>query len=327
MLLVVAIITVVTLAGSFACSIFEAALYSIPIARVRAMAAEGKPGAARLLRLRESVDEPIAAILTLNTITHTVGASVAGGIVLRTYGDSVLAWFTAAFTLAMLLGTEIIPKTLGVRHASRLAPRFAFPIQVLIWAQYPLVRMSSYVTRLMGAGGHLPTPSELEIISVAEASRKGGAILPSELRLVKNALELDDIPTSDMMLPVEQVESVPADTSLEHLRDAGTLWNHSRLPVIAAGRPDHASGFVLRRDVFDALAADRFALSIADLQKPVQRVPLTLPANELMATLIRRKEHLAVVEDAQGRYVGIVTLEDVLERLIGRPIEDEYDET
>jgi CBS domain containing-hemolysin-like protein len=326
MLLVIAVITVVTLVGSFACSIFEAALYAIPIARVRAMEREGKPGAARLLRLRESVDEPIAAILTLNTITHTVGASVAGGIVLRTYGDIVLAWFTAGFTLAMLLGTEIIPKTLGVRHAASLAPRFAFPIQVLIWVQYPLVWVTSFVTRLMGDGSHLPTPSEQEIISVAEESRKGGEILPSELRLVKNALELDDVLTSELMLPKEKVEAVSSDTSLASLRDAGEIWNHSRIPVTDADRPDHASGFVLRRAVFDALAADRFSLSIADLQKPVQRVGTATPANELMATLIRRKEHLAVVEDDAGGYVGIVTLEDVIERLIGQPIVDEYDE-
>ena len=93
-----------------------------------------------------------------------------------------------------------------------------------------------------------------------------------------------------------------------------------------ADRPDHASGFVLRRAVFDALAADRFSLSIADLQKPVQRVGTATPANELMARLIRRKEHLAVVEDDAGDYVGIVTLEDVIERLIGQPIVDEYDE-
>ncbi len=326
MLLVVAAITVATLAGSFACSIFEAALYSTPITRVRAMEREGKPGAARLLRLRESVDEPIAAILTLNTITHTVGASVAGGIVLRAYGESMLALFTAGFTLAMLLGTEIIPKTLGVRYASRLAPHFAFPIQVLIWLQYPLVRVSAFLTRRMGAGSHLPTPSEMEIISVAEASRRGGKILPSELALVKNALVLDDVLTSDMMLPEKQVESVPSDASLQSLRDAGKVWNHSRIPVTDALRPDRASGFVLRRDVFDALAADRFSLAIAELQNPVLRVGLAMPANELMAKLIRRKEHLAVVEDDAGRFIGIVTLEDVLERLIGQPILDEYDE-
>jgi len=326
MLLVISVITLVTLVGSFACSIFEAALYAIPIARVRAMEREGKPGAARLLRLRESVDEPIAAILTLNTITHTVGASVAGGIVLRNYGDVVLAWFTVGFTLAMLLGTEIIPKTLGVRHAASLAPRFALPIQILIWVQYPLIWMTSLLTRLMGDGSHLPTPSEQEIVSVAEESRKGGEILPSELRLVKNALELDDVLTSELLVPREKVEGTSSDTTLASLRDAGEIWNHSRILVIDAARPDRASGFVLRRAVFDALAADRFSLSIADLQKPVQRVRLKTPANELMATLIRRKEHLAVVEDEKGGYVGIVTLEDVIERLIGQQIVDEYDE-
>lgn len=326
MLLIISVITVVTLAGSFACSIFEAALYAIPIARVRALVSEGKPGAALLLRLRESVDEPIAAILTLNTITHTVGASVVGGIVLRTYGDTVLAWFTAGFTLAMLLGTEIIPKTLGVRYAARLAPRFAFPIQVLIWLQYPLIWMTSFLTRLIGAGSHLPTPSEQEIISVAEESRKGGEILSSELRLVKNALELDDIVTSELMLPKEKVETVSSDTSLASLRDVGEIWKHSRILVTDAHRPDHVLGFVLRRAVFDALAADRFSLSIADLQKPVLHVEAATPANELMAKLIHRKEHLAVVEDDAGDYVGIVTLEDVIERLIGQPIVDEYDE-
>lgn len=327
MLLVISVITLVTLVGSFACSIFEAALYAIPIARVRAMERDGKPGAARLLRLRESIDEPIAAILTLNTITHTVGASVAGGIVLKEYGDTVLAWFTVGFTLAMLLGTEIIPKTLGVRHAASLAPRFALPIQILIWVQYPLIWMTSLLTRLMGDGSHLPTPSEQEIVSVAEQSRKGGEILPSELKLVKNALELDDVLTSELLVPREKVEKASSDTTLASLRDAGENWNHSRILVIDADRPDRASGFVLRRAVFDALAADRFSLSIAELQRPVQRVRTNTPANELMAMLIRRKEHLAVVEDEKGGYVGIVTLEDVIERLIGQQIVDEYDQS
>ena len=326
MLGILATITLVTLAGSFACSIFEAAFYAIPLARVRAMAAEGRPDAKRLLRLRESVDEPIAAILTLNTITHTVGASVAGGIVLRAYGDQMLAWYTAGFTLAMLLLTEIIPKTLGVRHATKLGPRFALPIQVLIWVQWPLIKVVALVTNWMGKGTHLPVPSEQEILSVAEQSRAGGAIRPHELRWVRGALKLDDTPVADLMKPRSEVESVVAAARLDDLRDVIPRWNHSRLVVTADTTAREVVGFVLRRDIVDAIAHDRFEPSIAEFTKPVAAVRSDLPASDLVAELLRRKEHLAIVRNAKGDYLGIVTLEDALERLLGEDIVDEFDE-
>jgi CBS domain containing-hemolysin-like protein len=324
-ILMIAIVVLVTLVGSFTCSIFEAALYTIPSARIDALIQKGVHGARRLQALRAAVDEPISAILTLNTITHTVGSALAGGLVFHTFGDQAFAIFTALFTLAMLLFTEIVPKTMGVRYATMLAPRFAFSIQVLIWVQWPLVKLAKGVTRLLGGGSHLPRPSEQEVISVAAQSQRAGEISLQEARWVRNVLYLNDVQAHQIMTPREHVEAIAVDKPLSELCDESIKWRHSRLLVHAQKNPDEILGVVLRRQVYDALARDHFDETISHLMSPSHNVNRNAPANELIDQFVARREHLFCVINTKNEYIGIVTLEDVLEEMLGQEIEDEFD--
>src|SRR5690606_17612245 len=159
------VVSSLTLFGSFLCSLFEAALYAITPSQLALLLEQNRSGARKLSELRADVEEPIAAILTINTITHTVGASVCGALVADHFGgNTAVGIFAAAFTVAVLLLTEIIPKSYGVRHAVRLAPLIVWPLQVMIWAVWPIVKGSGWLMRLLTGGGDHSGPTEDEVV-------------------------------------------------------------------------------------------------------------------------------------------------------------------
>jgi CBS domain containing-hemolysin-like protein len=194
----IAVITAVSLVGSFICSLMEAALYSIPRSRIETLQRAGHRGATRLANLRARIDEPIAAILTLNTAVNTLGAAWAGAMVGKYYGNEMLGIFSGMFTAAVLFFSEIIPKSLGVTYANTLAPRLAGFLQVLIWLLWPFVKISVVLTRLWGKQSRLTYPTEEDIISLAQLSQSGGVIMPHEARWVANALRLNDVRVRDI---------------------------------------------------------------------------------------------------------------------------------
>ncbi len=171
-------IVALSLVGSFFCSISEASLYSVSHARIETLRRHGLPGGKILSRLRSSIEEPIAAILILNTVFNTMGAVWAGALVDELFGLRWMMTFSAAFTVAMLLFSEIVPKSLGVVFSDRLAPRLARPLQALIWTLWPLVRLCTAIARLFGRKASLAHITEEDVISTAELSRKSGHILP-----------------------------------------------------------------------------------------------------------------------------------------------------
>ena len=181
------VITSISLIGSFLCSLMEAALYSMPRSRIESLKREGDPGGIRLSNLRDKIDEPIAAILTLNTAVNVMGAAWAGALVSSYYGDTWLGFFSAAFTFGVLFFSEIIPKSLGVTYANVLAPKLSSLIQLLVKVLMPFVKVSVFITRLWGSNSHLNMPTEEDIISLAKLSRHGGEIL----KIAKQAWRVD----------------------------------------------------------------------------------------------------------------------------------------
>lgn len=320
----VLVVSGVSLLGSFVCSIFEAALYAVTPSRVEALRRKGVAGAARLSELRGRIDEPIAAILSLNTITHTMGAAWAGALVDQHFGPQWITWFGVVFTLAMLFATEIVPKTLGVVHASRLAPLFAWPIQVLIWVMWPLAWLSLRVTRRLTRRAKAAGPSEDEILVMADLALQAGELLPDELRILQNTLRLNDVRIRDIMTPRNVVENLPADTPLGQLIPRTLV--HSRLLV--AEKPndlDSVVGVVYRRDIYDRLARDEHEVAVRSLMRPVRFLYERQSAHAVLRQMLNERLHFAAVADEHGSVVGVVTLEDVLEQLLGREIVDEYD--
>ncbi|MCR9248553.1 MAG: hemolysin family protein [bacterium] len=324
-------VAIATLLASFLCSLFEAALYAVTPAQVELAKQQKRQGADRLARLRDDVEEPIAAILTINTVAHTVGAAWCGAMVAAAYGEDAVVWFATIFTVAVLVLTEIIPKSLGVRLAATFGPGLAWPLQVLTWIAWPIARPTRAAMRWL-TGGHGPQgPSEDEVLVFSQLARRHGMVRGEEHVWVRNALQLDRMQVRELMTPRRVVEMLPATMTLEDAVAAADRWVHSRVPVHEEGDTDAILGVVYRREVFDAVVrARRGALAstatLAELIKPLENVPETMAAHELLHLFLERRRHLVGVVDEYGSFEGIVSLEDVLEALLGQEIVDEHDE-
>lgn len=322
---VIIIITAVSLIGSFLCSLMEAAIYSIPRSRIESLKSQGDPRAIRLSRLRDKIDEPIAAILTLNTAVNVLGASIAGSLVARHYGDAWLGLFSGAFTGGVLIFSEIIPKSLGVTYANTLALRLSGVIELLIKLFWPFVKISVFITKLWGKNSHLNFPTEDDLRSLAELSHQGGSILSEEAEIVNNALKLDDRKILEIMTPKSVVLEMPDNTAVCDINLNSDYWHYSRVPVYSSGDHNHIVGVVLRSDVSMALLSGESDKTLRQLMIPPDFVPDNMYLNELLKRFIITRRHLFCVKNNKEEYMGIVTLEDIIESLIGEEIVDELD--
>jgi len=319
-------IAAVTLAASFLCSLFEAALYAVTPSQVELAKQQQRHGARRLEALRADIEEPIAAILTINTVAHTLGAAWCGAMVAAAYGDEAVAIFATIFTIAVLVLTEIIPKSLGVRLAPVFGPQLAWPLQLMTWIAWPIARPTRAAMRwLTGRGGH-SGPSEEEVLVFAKLASRHGRVRGEEHTWVRNALTLDRVRTRELMTPRRVVEMLPATMTVDEAIASTDRWVHSRVPLFDKDNPDEMLGIVYRREVFDAAVAGGGDRTLGDLQKQLEVVPETMPAHELLHLFLKRRRHLVAVVNEYGTIEGIVTLEDVLESLLGEEIVDEYDE-
>ncbi|MCB2153603.1 hemolysin family protein [bacterium] len=326
------VVTVIAAGTSFLCSLMEAALYAIPPGKIEELRRQGHVGGVRLARLREKVDEPISAILTLNTIANTVGATVAGALVGHHYGDVAVAVYSGIFTLIILIISEIIPKTLGVTYADRLAPSLSLPMVTIIKGLFPFVLLSQRITHSIrkNVSEESSAPSEEEILALAEMGARAGTLLPEEARWAINALRLNDVTAGDLMTPRTVVYMLSADLPLNEVKEHSEHWTYSRLPVVKDNDPDQVEGVVHRRDVFDMLVhSPREELertTLRDLMHPVVLVPKTVKCHELLKRFLEDRQHLICVTNEYGGIEGVISLEDVLEYLLGEEIVDLHDQ-
>jgi CBS domain containing-hemolysin-like protein len=316
----IAIVVFLTIGFSFLCSIWEAALYSVPPGRVEKLRQSGSARGKRLAALRQEMDRPVSAILTLNTIAHTAGATVAGSLVQIYYGSEVVSIFSGIFVFAILVFSEIIPKTLGVSYATRLAPIFATHIQVLIWLLYPAVIMSEKITNLFKRKTEDPFPTEDDILSVASLGVRSGGILPEEFNWLENMLRLNNVQVRDMMTPREEIEYAVAENRLLEVKEESKGWIHTRLPLFQGGDPDKPAGMVLRREVVAAIRGGRTDSTLSELAHPVQVVPAFTAGHAILQAMIRSHQQLFLVADDDGKTLGLLTVEDVIEEMLGEDI-------
>jgi CBS domain containing-hemolysin-like protein len=322
----------ITASISFLCSLMEAALYSVPTSRIKTLIQQDVPGATLLLRLREKVDEPISAILTFNTIANTVGGIVVGALVAAEYGagSPMVAVFAALFTMLILFFSEILPKTLGVTYADLIAPRVAVIIQLLIVVLYPMVRMSNYVTaRIRSAGEEKATVSEQDIVEMARIGVEEGSLIPEEAVWIRNALRLNEKTAHELMTPRTVVYRLPSELPLTMVTAHSEHWTHSRLPLCKDNDPDRVVGIVYRREVFDALLnksdEEIESMKLSELAHPAEFIPETMKGNEILRRFLEGRTHLFIVANEHGGMEGVITLEDVLEDLLGAEIVDHHD--
>ncbi len=312
------------LATSAACSLFEAVLYSVPVSHVESLARAGRTSGLVLKRLRANVDRPIAAILILNTIANTGGAAVAGAVATRVFGSAWLGTFSAAFTLAILMFSETIPKTAGVVYGKRLAPIIASPLQLLVWVLSPFIWLTRLVTQLITSDQQPHRVSDDELLMMVRLGMRSGDFKPHEALVIENILSLETKKARDVMTPRTVVFALEANSKVGEAKRDEQLLGHSRVPVYAKDF-DEIVGIVHRRDVLAAIGQDRFGTTIKELMRPVHFVVDSAPLDRLLRTFLERRQHLVVVIDEFGGFAGVVTLEDVLEEILGREIVDEFD--
>ena len=310
---------------SAGCSLFEAVLYSVPERHVEAMAQAEKRSARMFKGMREEVEKPIAAILTLNTIANTAGAAFAGAAAAVVFGHESLGIFSAFFTVAILVFSEIVPKTAGVIYGSSLIPLVAYPLQGLVWVMRPAIWLSSLITTFIsrGAKGDTVTPEEISIL--ARMSLRAGKIHPYQERAIENILTLQSKAVKEVMTPRTVIFSLSEHLTLNEACDAATKWEHSRFPVYDQDQED-VVGWVLTKELFHALAQGRGEEQLSELMRPVHFVVETAPLSTVLTEFLELREHLFVVLDEYGGLAGLITLEDILEEILGREIVDESDE-
>jgi len=318
---------------SFLCSLMEAALYSVPASRAQMLAQKKVPGAELLVQLREKIDEPISAILTFNTIANTVGGIVVGALVANRFGAESpwVGVFAVGFTLLILFFSEILPKTLGVIFGEQIAPRVAIIIKGLIITLYPMVKLSNYVTkRIRAAGEEKATVSEQDIVDLARIGVEEGALIPEEEVWIRNALRLNEKTAHELMTPRTVVYRLPSELPLTMVTAHSEHWTHSRLPLCRDNDPDRVVGMVYRREVFDALLnlsdEEIEKTTLAALSHPAEFIPETMRGNEILRRFLEGRTHLFIVTNEHGGMEGVVTLEDVLEDLLGAEIVDHHDQ-
>lgn len=322
-MIALAVTAITVMAVSALASLAEAAFYSIPYAKALSMAQAKRPGAKALVRIKEDISRVISAIVIIDNVADIVGSAAVGALAAAQFSSWKLGLFFGGFTLVAIIAAKIIPKNVGESRADVVAPLLApgtlFVVAVFRPVLWLIGRLVAPFRSKEGGKG----VSEEEIKVMASLGRRSGAIETDESRMIQRVFKLNDITADDMMTAAVSVESVPADLPLGADKKRILDLRHSRVPVTGEA-PEHVVGVVLSRDLISAVARDEFLATPSDFLQDALRVRNDMPADDLLPLFQKREQHLAIVEDADGRMVGVVTLEDVLEELVGE-ITDEKD--
>jgi CBS domain containing-hemolysin-like protein len=307
------------------CSIIEAVLYSVPQGHIEVLVQSDRPSGPILKKLKKNIERPITAILTLNTIANTMGAAVAGASAAVVFGEEYLGIFSIFFTLAILFLSEILPKTAGVAYSKELAPLFARPLNWLVIAMRPMIWLCQAVTNIIPQQKGASLVSIEEIQAVAVLGRKSGEIEPQQEKVIANILELQDKTVRDVMTPRTVTFSLNEHQTLAESSTMKDKWTrHSRVPVYDES-PDDVVGVVLSREFFLNLSEDKDNMKLSEIRQPVHFVPEAAPLNKILVEFFEKRTHLFAVVDEYGSFTGVLSLEDIIEEIVGREIIDESD--
>lgn len=309
---------------SFTCSLIEAALYAVPWSAIERLRREGRPAGDLLFKLRSEVDKPIAAVLTLNTTANTAGSAVAGAAFLAAFGSEHMALFAAGFTLIILAFGEIVPKSLGVAYAAPLAAALARPLLIVVKILAPVLWLTGLFTRMISPGTHSPQISEDDICAVVGLSRQAGRIKPYEEHFIRNVLALDQKRVHEIMTPRTVVFSLPESLTVDEAYKDPRIWHFSRIPVYGEDNEDLV-GFIERRTLGRCYKDGKESALLSEIMRPLHFVQESQTLDALLRDLLNAKVHLFAVLDEYGGLAGVVSLEDVLEEILGSEIQDESD--
>jgi len=309
---------------SFLCSILEAVLLSMNSSFITVLSKE-KPRVGEILKsLKADIDRPLSAILSLNTIAHTVGAAGVGAQAQIVFGNAYVSLTSALLTLAILVLSEIIPKTLGATYWKELSPFSAYATRVLIYVTYPLVLLSMGITRWLSREDKQPTVSREEFSAMAELGFEEGVFEEGESNIFKNLIRFRSLKIRDVMTPRIVVIKFPEDLTIKETLQKKEELYVSRMPVFGSNEED-ITGYILKNDLYYNLSEGKGDKKLKEIKRDVMVVPETISLKVFFERLLENQEHIAVAVDEYGGFSGVVTMEDVVETLLGMEIMDEID--
>ena len=315
----------VSIALSALCSMLESTLLSTPLSFITGLEEQGVKGATTLKKLKVNPDRPISAILCLNTIANTVGASIVGSLVYEVYGDALVGVFSTIFTFCILILSEIIPKTIGTSYWRKLAIPASVIINAMIFISFPLVWVLERLQRRISSRSEQVSVSREDISAMVSVATEEDVIESDEKMMIQNLLKLDEITAHEIMTPSTVVEMAEGQMTIREFYDSADL-THSRILVYDDDNDDYVIGYALRSDVLEMMAEDKFETTVREISRPILSFPEEEPVGNIWEKFLEKKEHISVIIDEYGTFRGIVTLEDVIETMLGKEIVDETDE-
>lgn len=310
---------------SFVCSVLEAVLLSTPTSFISMKESEGAKHVALFKKLKQDIDKPLSAILSLNTVAHTIGAAGVGSQSAIVFGDAYFGLTSAILTVLILVLSEIIPKTIGASYWRSLALASAPLIKAMIVICYPLVWMSELITKLIAPKQKEASVSREEVSAMINVGVEEGTFHSKENKIIQNLIRLEGIRTRDIMTPRIVVAIASEDMTLREFYKNKALLQYSRIPIYEDDNKENITGYVLRQTIFEHLAGDQFDMKLSDIKRNITITTDSRSITGLWEDLLSQKEHIALVIDEYGSFEGIVTMEDIIESILGLEILDEKD--
>ncbi len=310
---------------SFLCSILEAVILSVPPTYIEAKIHQGNKTAVRLKNIKRNISKPLAAILALNTIAHTIGAAGVGAQATMIFGEVYFGIISAILTLLILVISEIIPKTLGASHAKSLSLPSVHILSAIMVLMYPLVVLSGFISRvIVPARKRAHTVSRDELAALANIGRQEGTLDADESKIIDNLLKLKKINASAIMTPRPVLASAPADMTVEEFTKEFEKVPYTRIPIWDKD-PEHITGYVLKPEVLEKMAQDEHHKKISTLKRDILIAYEGEKVTRLYRRMLTAREHITLLVDEYGSTAGVITLEDIIETMTGTEIMDETD--
>lgn len=307
------------------CSLMESAFYAVSLPFVKAKAEEGSKNGKILLKLKEDTGKAISAILILNTIANTAGAAVTGWAIGHIWGADALLPFSILYTLVILYFSEIIPKLIGVTYSRFISMVMARPLNILVKVLAPLISISNYLSKKLRKDGKGEEVSTAEVLSMAEIGAEDGAIDNLEEEVIENIIGLDSLTVADVLTPRVVVERFNQDLTLDDIKPKLDDLAYSRIPIYSESDPDELLGYVTQRDILRELLHGNDGKKLSEIARSLKTVPELMHCDKLLMEMLNTKEHMYAVVDEHGGLAGIITMEDIVEEIVGHEIVDEYD--
>ena len=327
MLSLIFLVVFISAGISFICSIMEVVLFVLPIAYAKAEADKGNKAAKIIFDFKEDVSRPISAILILNTGANIIGAALAGSLMSQySSSDIMLVGFSILYALLLLIFSEILPKRFGAIYSRQIAFHLAYPLKFIVKVLSPLVFATDKVASLVAQDGDDSEVglTEQEFLSFTKIGVEEGTLDSLEGSIITNIIGLNNVLVESILTPRVMVFRISEEAKISEFKAAILEWNYTRVPTYADDE-ENITGYVIQRDIYRALLRGEFDRTIKEFRREIITVPEQMRADRLLLQFFETKMAIASVVDEHGGFAGIITMEDIMEEIVGREIVDEYD--